>query len=170
LQQCWGVAFVVETIFAWPGVGRRVVEAVFSCDDPVVQAGVLFTSILSVLSHLPDTTTDPRKAADALEAILLPAVARQSAAAMLEEGQRSRLLVPTMADGLATPHGRVRGRLAAFNGRGPGGRGARPARSARRAWRWRGAHNARVLGPMPGLGAAEVAGLEAEGIIGTRAI
>ena len=38
-------AFVVETIFAWPGVGRTVVEAVFSRDYPVVQAGVLFTSI-----------------------------------------------------------------------------------------------------------------------------
>jgi peptide/nickel transport system permease protein len=47
-----GGAFVVETIFAWPGVGRTVVEAVFSRDFPVVQAGVLFTSILFVLSNL----------------------------------------------------------------------------------------------------------------------
>jgi peptide/nickel transport system permease protein len=47
-----GGAFVVETIFAWPGVGRTVVEAVFSRDFPVVQAGVLFTSVLFVLSNL----------------------------------------------------------------------------------------------------------------------
>ena len=47
-----GGAFVVATIFAWPGVGRTVVEAVFSRDFPVVQAGVLFTSILFVLSNL----------------------------------------------------------------------------------------------------------------------
>lgn len=47
-----GGAFVVETIFAWPGVGRTVVEAVFSRDFPVVQAGVLFTSMLFVLSNL----------------------------------------------------------------------------------------------------------------------
>jgi peptide/nickel transport system permease protein len=45
-------AFVVETVFAWPGLGRTVVEAVFSRDFPVVQAGVLFTSILYVLSNL----------------------------------------------------------------------------------------------------------------------
>ena len=47
-----GGAFVVETIFAWPGVGRTVVEAVFARDFPVVQAGVLFTSILFVASNL----------------------------------------------------------------------------------------------------------------------
>ncbi len=47
-----GGAFVVETIFAWPGVGRTVVEAVFSRDFPVVQAGVLLTSILFVTSNL----------------------------------------------------------------------------------------------------------------------
>lgn len=47
-----GGAFVVETIFAWPGLGRTVVEAVFARDFPVVQAGVLFTSILFVASNL----------------------------------------------------------------------------------------------------------------------
>lgn len=47
-----GGAFVVEVIFAWPGVGRTVVEAVFSRDFPVVQAGVLLTSILFVMSNL----------------------------------------------------------------------------------------------------------------------
>lgn len=47
-----GGAFVVEVIFAWPGLGRTVVEAVFARDFPVVQAGVLFTSILFVLANL----------------------------------------------------------------------------------------------------------------------
>lgn len=47
-----GGAFVVEVIFAWPGLGRTVVEAVFSRDFPVVQAGVLFTAILFVLSSM----------------------------------------------------------------------------------------------------------------------
>src|SRR5262245_28685796 len=47
-----GGAFVVEVVFAWPGLGRTVVEAVFSRDFPVVQAGVLFTSILFVTSNL----------------------------------------------------------------------------------------------------------------------
>jgi peptide/nickel transport system permease protein len=47
-----GGAFVVEVIFAWPGVGRLVVEAVFARDFPVIQAGVLLTSVLFVLSNL----------------------------------------------------------------------------------------------------------------------
>jgi peptide/nickel transport system permease protein len=47
-----GGAFVVEVIFAWPGLGRTVVEAVFARDFPVVQAGVLFTSMLFVLANL----------------------------------------------------------------------------------------------------------------------
>jgi peptide/nickel transport system permease protein len=44
-------AFVVETVFAWPGLGRTVVEAVFSRDYPVVQAGVLIATILFVVSN-----------------------------------------------------------------------------------------------------------------------
>ncbi len=47
-----GGAFVVEVIFAWPGVGRTVVEAVFSRDCPVVQAGVLSASVMFVLANL----------------------------------------------------------------------------------------------------------------------
>jgi peptide/nickel transport system permease protein len=47
-----GGAFIVEVIFAWPGVGRMVVEAVFTRDYPIVQVGVLFTSILFVTVNL----------------------------------------------------------------------------------------------------------------------
>ncbi|WP_210250991.1 ABC transporter permease [Bradyrhizobium cytisi] len=57
-------SFVVETVFAWPGLGRTVVEAVFARDYPVVQAGVLITSILFVLSNflvdLSYSIIDPR--------------------------------------------------------------------------------------------------------------
>jgi peptide/nickel transport system permease protein len=45
-------AFVVEVVFAWPGLGRTVVEAVFARDFPVVQAGVLVTSIVFATSNL----------------------------------------------------------------------------------------------------------------------
>ena len=39
-------AFVVETIFAWPGVGRLCVEAVFNRDLPVIVAYVLMMAVL----------------------------------------------------------------------------------------------------------------------------
>jgi peptide/nickel transport system permease protein len=47
-----GGSFVVEVIFAWPGVGRTVVEAVFARDFPVVQAGVMLTSVVFVVCNL----------------------------------------------------------------------------------------------------------------------
>lgn len=47
-----GGAFVVEVVFAWPGVGRTVVEAVFSRDFPVVQAGVVLSAVVFVVVNL----------------------------------------------------------------------------------------------------------------------
>ena len=47
-----GGAFVVESVFAWPGLGRMVVEAVFARDFPVVQAGVLVISVLFVVTNI----------------------------------------------------------------------------------------------------------------------
>lgn len=47
-----GGAFVVEVVFAWPGVGRTVVEAVFSRDFPVVQAGVILSAVVFVIVNL----------------------------------------------------------------------------------------------------------------------
>lgn len=47
-----GGAFVVEVVFAWPGLGRTVVEALFARDFPVVQAGVLFAAIMFVAANL----------------------------------------------------------------------------------------------------------------------
>lgn len=45
-------AVVVETIFAWPGVGKLVVDAILTRDFPVVQAFVLLAATFFVLANL----------------------------------------------------------------------------------------------------------------------
>ena len=40
---------IVETIFGWPGLGRLVVEAIFSRNYPLVQTAVLFYALTYVL-------------------------------------------------------------------------------------------------------------------------
>ena len=50
--QLLGGAVVTETIFAWPGVGRLVVEAIFNRDFPVVQGVVLIVSLIFVVVSL----------------------------------------------------------------------------------------------------------------------
>lgn len=47
-----GGAVVVETIFAWPGVGKLVVDAILTRDFPIVQAFVLLAAALFVLANL----------------------------------------------------------------------------------------------------------------------
>ena len=47
-----GGAFVIEVVFAWPGVGRAVVEAVFARDFPIVQAGVVLAAVVFVVVNL----------------------------------------------------------------------------------------------------------------------
>lgn len=47
-----GGAVVTETIFAWPGVGRLVVDAIYNRDFPVVQAAMLVVVALFVLVNL----------------------------------------------------------------------------------------------------------------------
>ncbi len=44
--------FVVECIFAWPGLGRLCVTAIFNRDFPVIQAYVLLMAVLFVLCNL----------------------------------------------------------------------------------------------------------------------
>lgn len=44
--------FVVESIFAWPGIGRLCVTAIFNRDFPVIQAYVLIMAVLFVISNL----------------------------------------------------------------------------------------------------------------------
>ena len=43
---------IVETIFAWPGMGRLSIQSINSSDYPVVQAAILLTSSVIVLSNL----------------------------------------------------------------------------------------------------------------------
>ena len=47
-----GGTVIIETVFAWPGVGRLVVQAIFSRDYPLVQATVLILAVLFVLVNL----------------------------------------------------------------------------------------------------------------------
>ena len=47
-----GGAVVTETIFAWPGVGRLVVDAVHARDFPIVQAAMLVIVTLFILVNL----------------------------------------------------------------------------------------------------------------------
>ncbi len=45
-------AVVVETVFAWPGIGRLIIDAIVFRDYPVIQGFVLFTGTLFVLLNL----------------------------------------------------------------------------------------------------------------------
>jgi peptide/nickel transport system permease protein len=62
--QLLGGAVVTETIFAWPGIGRLVVEAIFNRDFPVVQGVVLVVSLIfvavNVLVDVSYAVLDPR--------------------------------------------------------------------------------------------------------------
>lgn len=57
-------AVIVETIFAWPGIGRLAVESILAHDFPVVQAIVFLSSViyilLNLLTDLLYTMIDPR--------------------------------------------------------------------------------------------------------------
>ncbi|MCC6180078.1 MAG: ABC transporter permease [Chloroflexi bacterium] len=47
-----GGAFVIETVFAWPGVGQLAVQALMSRDYPLVQGIVLMVSVIFVVINL----------------------------------------------------------------------------------------------------------------------
>jgi peptide/nickel transport system permease protein len=47
-----GGAVVVETIFAWPGVGQFAVESIFNRDYPVIQGYALFMAVIFVLANI----------------------------------------------------------------------------------------------------------------------
>jgi len=57
-------AVLTETLFAWPGMGRWIVEAISSKDIPVVQAGVIvFATVFVVINLVVDVSyawLDPR--------------------------------------------------------------------------------------------------------------
>ena len=45
----------METVFAWPGLGRLIVQAVTARDYPLVQGGLLVLIVMYILVNL---TTD----------------------------------------------------------------------------------------------------------------
>ncbi|MDH7578789.1 MAG: ABC transporter permease [Bacillota bacterium] len=47
-----GGAVIVETIFAWPGVGKFAVDSIFNRDYPVIQGYALFMALVFVLANL----------------------------------------------------------------------------------------------------------------------
>jgi ABC-type dipeptide/oligopeptide/nickel transport system permease component len=47
-----GGTVIIETVFAWPGVGRLVVQAIFNRDYPLVQATVLVLAVIFVAVNL----------------------------------------------------------------------------------------------------------------------
>jgi peptide/nickel transport system permease protein len=50
--QFLGGAVVTETVFAWPGLGRLILESITTRDYPIVQAGVLVLSVLYLTGNL----------------------------------------------------------------------------------------------------------------------
>ncbi|MGO6694479.1 ABC transporter permease [Rhizobium johnstonii] len=63
LGQLMGGVVVTETVFAWPGIGKLTVDAIFSRDYPVVQGAILASAVLFVFINL---------ATDLLYAVLDP--------------------------------------------------------------------------------------------------
>jgi ABC-type dipeptide/oligopeptide/nickel transport system permease component len=59
-----GGTVITETVFAWPGLGRLAVEAIYTRDYPIVQTVVLLISVIFVsLNFLADLLyrwIDPR--------------------------------------------------------------------------------------------------------------
>ena len=48
----FGGAIITETVFAWPGVGRLMIDSIRAKDTPVVQGGVIFTASIFVFINL----------------------------------------------------------------------------------------------------------------------
>jgi peptide/nickel transport system permease protein len=59
-----GGAVITESVFAWPGMGKLVVDAIFFRDFPVVQAVLIFSAtifvLINLLVDLLYTVIDPR--------------------------------------------------------------------------------------------------------------
>lgn len=52
LGHLMGGAFIVETIFSWPGLGRLAVQSIFNRDFPVVMGSVLLVAVIYQLINL----------------------------------------------------------------------------------------------------------------------
>ncbi|MFC4354294.1 nickel ABC transporter permease [Chryseomicrobium palamuruense] len=59
-----GGTVIIEQIFAWPGIGRLIIDAINQRDYPVIQGGVIFLAMLMVFVNLiidiSYTLIDPR--------------------------------------------------------------------------------------------------------------
>jgi len=64
LGQLMGGVVVTETVFAWPGIGKLTVDAIFARDYPVVQGAILASAVFFVFINLATdllyATLDPR--------------------------------------------------------------------------------------------------------------
>jgi peptide/nickel transport system permease protein len=47
-----GGALVIEQVFSWPGIGRFTFQAAIAKDYPVIQAGVMISAVLLVVSYI----------------------------------------------------------------------------------------------------------------------
>jgi peptide/nickel transport system permease protein len=45
-------AVIVETIFAWPGIGKLLVDSIYARDFAMIQGGVLFVAVIFVIVNL----------------------------------------------------------------------------------------------------------------------
>jgi ABC-type dipeptide/oligopeptide/nickel transport system permease component len=63
-----GSAVVTETVFAWPGLGRLLVQSILARDFPVVQASVLLVAVTFIVVNI---------ATDLLYALLDPRISAQ---------------------------------------------------------------------------------------------
>ncbi len=52
LPSLLGGAFIIEWIFAWPGMGRLGVESIFARDYPVIMGVILFSSFMVLMGNL----------------------------------------------------------------------------------------------------------------------
>jgi peptide/nickel transport system permease protein len=52
LPDLFGGAFIIETIFAWPGMGRLGVQCIFQRNYPVIMGVVMFSALLIVIGNL----------------------------------------------------------------------------------------------------------------------
>ncbi len=69
IPQLLSGTFIVENIFAWPGIGRLCVTAIFNRDYPVIQAYILLTAVFFVFSNL---------VTDIIQSLSDPAVRKES--------------------------------------------------------------------------------------------
>jgi len=47
-----GGSVITETVFAWPGMGQLMIQAIFNRDYPVVEAAILFSAALFLIINL----------------------------------------------------------------------------------------------------------------------